>query len=108
MLRFDPSRTAEDSANRPVPDEAGSKLSAGRLDAQLFGEAHARVVVTCAGVHGTKVVERAKLSGVPARLLGRVGGTVLRIKLGSEEWGWEVAELHDLWWNAIARAMAAD
>jgi len=30
----------------------------------------------------------------------------LTIKAGAWEGKWPLAELHDLWWNAIARAMA--
>jgi hypothetical protein len=52
-----------------------------------------------------KVVERAKILGVTAVKLGTTGGSELLIKRGDVECKWAVAELHDLWWNAIARAM---
>jgi phosphoribosylformylglycinamidine synthase len=76
-----------------------------RLDALLFGEAQARVVITTAALDAVKVLERAKLLGVPATRLGTVGGEHLRIRAGTGEWSWAVSELHDLWWNSIARAM---
>jgi hypothetical protein len=52
-----------------------------------------------------KVVERAKILGVSAVKLGITGGSELAIKRGGAEYKWTLAELHDLWWNAIARAM---
>ncbi|MCX8089829.1 MAG: phosphoribosylformylglycinamidine synthase subunit PurL [Verrucomicrobiae bacterium] len=79
---------------------------AARLDALLFGETQNRVVVTCAPLDAVKVVERAKLMGVPAARIGTVGGETLAFKTPQGECNAPVAELHDLWWNAIARAMA--
>jgi phosphoribosylformylglycinamidine synthase len=77
-----------------------------RLDALLFGETQSRVVVSVAPLDAVKVVERAKILGLSAMRLGVVGGDSLSIKRGETTWQWPVAELHDLWWNAIARAMA--
>jgi len=77
-----------------------------RLDALLFGETQSRVVITCKPLDAVKVVERAKLMGVPAGRIGTVGGDKLTIKTASGEFSAPVAELHDAWWNSIARAMA--
>jgi phosphoribosylformylglycinamidine synthase len=77
-----------------------------RLDALLFGETQNRIVVTCAPLDAVKVVERARLMGVPAARIGTVGGDHLQVRCAGGEWAAPVAELHDLWWNAIARAMA--
>jgi len=52
-----------------------------------------------------KVVERAKLMGVPAVRIGTAGGDKLTIKTANGEVSAPVAELHDSWWNSIARAM---
>jgi len=76
-----------------------------RLDALLFGETQSRVVVTCGPLEAVKVVERAKLMGVPAVQIGSVGGSKLAFKTPNGEFSSPVAELHDAWWNAIARAM---
>ena len=76
-----------------------------RLDALLFGETQNRVVVSCAPLDAVKVIERAKLMGVPAMRIGTVGGDKLTIKTAAGQFAWDVRELHDLWWNAIARAM---
>jgi phosphoribosylformylglycinamidine synthase len=78
----------------------------GRLDALLFGETQSRVVISCAALEAVKVIERAKLMGVPAMLIGRVCGETLRVKTAAGEFTAPLAELHDMWWHAIARAMA--
>ena len=77
-----------------------------RLDALLFGETQSRVVITCAPREAYKVIERAKLMGVPAVQIGRVGGSELVLKTPADEYRAPLAGLHDGWWNAIARAMA--
>jgi phosphoribosylformylglycinamidine synthase len=76
-----------------------------RLDALLFGETQSRVVVSAAPGDVVKVVERAKILGLAAAKIGAVGGSELTVKAGGWEGKWLLAELHDLWWNAIARAM---
>ena len=63
-------------------------------------------MISCKAIDAVKVVERAKLMGVPARHLGQVGGDKLTVKTAAGEFSVPVAELHDAWWNAIARAMA--
>ncbi|MGB7769153.1 MAG: phosphoribosylformylglycinamidine synthase subunit PurL [Verrucomicrobiia bacterium] len=89
-------------------ESTGSRDGCARLrpDALLFGETQSRVVITCPPLDAVKVVERAKLLGVPAVQIGRVGGDQLTVKIGASEFSVPVAELHDRWWNAIARAMA--
>jgi phosphoribosylformylglycinamidine synthase len=77
-----------------------------RLDALLFGETQSRIVITCNPLDAVKVVERARLMGVPAVQIGKVGGDNLAIKTSSGEFNWPVTELHDAWWNSISRAMS--
>jgi phosphoribosylformylglycinamidine synthase len=92
------------------PDEKNAALSRDaatlRLGALLFGETQSRVVITCKPLDAVKVVERAKLMGVPAIQIGKVGGDKLVIKTGGDEFSAPVTELHDAWWNALARVMA--
>jgi phosphoribosylformylglycinamidine synthase len=76
-----------------------------RLDALLFGEAQGRIIISTSALDAVKVMERAKLLGVSATRLGTVGGDRLSLKTTSGEHAWSLAELHDLWWNSIARAM---
>ncbi len=83
-----------------------SALKDVRLDALLFGETQSRIVISCKAVEAVKVVERAKLMGVPAVQIGKVGGDTLTVKTASGEFSAPLTELHDAWWNSIARAMA--
>jgi phosphoribosylformylglycinamidine synthase len=77
-----------------------------RLDALLFGETQSRVVISCKALDAVKVVERAKLMGVPAVQIGKVGGDQLTVKTVAGEFSAPLTELHDAWWHSIARAMA--
>jgi len=76
-----------------------------RLDALLFGETQNRVVITTHRLHVAKVLERARLLGVPALHLGWVGGDRLTVRTARGEWSWALSELYDAWWNSIGRAM---
>jgi phosphoribosylformylglycinamidine (FGAM) synthase-like enzyme len=89
--------------------DAGTKVSEtgtpSRLDALLFGETQHRVVISCAELDSTKIIERAKLMGVSAMRIGSVGGDALSVKTATAEFSAMAHELHDGWWNSIARAM---
>ncbi len=58
-----------------------------------------------AAVDAVKVLARAKILGVAAARIGTVGGEALQIKTAGATLSGDVPELHDLWWNSIARAM---
>ncbi|HEX9047344.1 MAG TPA: AIR synthase-related protein, partial [Verrucomicrobiae bacterium] len=83
-----------------------SAVKDARLDAVLFGETQSRIVISCAALDAVKVVERAKLMGVPAMQIGKTGGNALTVKTVAGEFSAPLAELHDAWWHSIARAMA--
>ncbi|MGE3309136.1 MAG: phosphoribosylformylglycinamidine synthase subunit PurL [Limisphaerales bacterium] len=76
-----------------------------RCDALLFGETQSRVVVSCSPLDAGKILERARILGVPAVPIGTVGGDHLTIRLIQTEVSAPLGELHELWWNAIAVAM---
>jgi phosphoribosylformylglycinamidine synthase len=76
-----------------------------RLDALLFGEAQGRVIISVAGINAGKVLAQAKILGITATRIGTVGGGMLQIKTPGATLSCELHELHDLWWNSIARAM---
>ena len=76
-----------------------------RLDALLFGEAQCRIVISVAAHQAAKVLAQAKILEIRATKAGSVGGSQLQIKTTGEQLTWDLRELHDLWWNAIARAM---
>ncbi len=82
-----------------------SSVSETRLDGLLFGEAQNRIVITTSALNAGKVLAQAKILGVSALRIGTVGGDKLAVKTATGEWNWTLAELHDLWWNALARAM---
>lgn len=95
---------------RETPRLIGADVDLGtvagtRLDALLFGESQGRIVITTASLDAVKVVERAKILGVKAAMIGQVGGSELRVRTAGRDLTWDLGILHDLWWNTIARAM---
>ncbi|MEN9575901.1 MAG: hypothetical protein RL514_3756 [Verrucomicrobiota bacterium] len=98
--------TRESAAIQDETPTLSRDVATVRLDALLFGETQSRVVITCAPLDATKVIERAKLMGVPAARIGTVGGDALTVKTAGGEFTTPVGELHAAWWNSIARAMA--
>jgi phosphoribosylformylglycinamidine synthase len=50
--------------------------------AALFGESASRIVVSVAPEHVTRVLQEAEAAHVPASVIGRVGGTRLRVAIG--------------------------
>jgi phosphoribosylformylglycinamidine synthase len=109
LTSIEPSSAGLDQVTDDGPEKQLDESPPGplrvRLDALLFGESHSRVVVTCSDVDATKILERARLMGVPATRLGTVGGTDLALHTRAGDFTWPVKELHELWWNAIARVM---
>lgn len=77
-----------------------------RLDALLFGETQNRVVISVAPQDAGRVLKQCQILDVPAQRLGTVGGDTLSIRSGATTLEAPVSELHDIWWNAIGRAMA--
>ncbi|MGN6553055.1 MAG: phosphoribosylformylglycinamidine synthase subunit PurL [Verrucomicrobiota bacterium] len=96
---------------RETPRLIGAKVNLkefkeSRLDALLFGETQGRVVISTSAVDAGKVLAQAKILGVPAAKIGTVGGSTLQIEAGGYTLSGDLRELHDLWWNSIARAMS--
>ncbi len=81
------------------------ELPEARLDALLFGETQNRVVISVAAVDAGRVLKQCQILDVPAMRIGTVGGDVLKVKTASGEFSAPLTELHDAWWNSIARAM---
>ncbi len=72
--------------------------------AALFGESASRVVVSAAPDSAADVVRRAEAAGVPARVIGRTGGRMLRIAVGDETTvEVSVADAERVWSTAIER-----
>ena len=53
---------------------------AGRDDALLFGESQSRILVTCRPASVAGLLEKAATAGVPAKAIGRTGGTAIAVK----------------------------
>jgi phosphoribosylformylglycinamidine (FGAM) synthase-like enzyme len=86
-----------------------SSLKAGhqtRLDALLFGETQGRIVLSASAVNAEKILAEAKKLGVGVMRIGSVGGEKLTVKTTAGEFSAALTELHDPWWNSLARAMA--
>ena len=88
-----------------LPSEKKSKLEA---CATLFGEAQSRIVVSVSEKNLEAVRARLTSSSVPFSELGQVTETELRIDLAGESYRWPIEEIHDLWFNSIARAVEGD
>ena len=93
-----------------LPDLSARKLIchrglSARLDTLLFGEAQGRIVISVAPAHAEEALACSRDAGIQAARLGTVGGSALIIQAARRELSWDLNELHDLWWNALARLM---
>jgi phosphoribosylformylglycinamidine synthase subunit PurL len=84
----------------------GAVVSVNRA-AALFGESATRVVVSAAPEAAAEVVRRAAAAGVPAQVIGRTGGRVLRVAVGGEiVVDVTLAEAERAWADAIQKFFA--
>jgi phosphoribosylformylglycinamidine synthase subunit PurL len=74
----------------------------------LFNESQSRIVISVAPENLQKTISILQEGQIPFQQLGRVGGNQLRIRVGSEEFSWLIADLHDDWWNVIRRTVESD
>ena len=80
------------------PDPAMNRVAA------LFGESATRVVLSAAEGQVSQILARAGASGVPARVVGRTGGNLLRIAVnGKMAVDLPVGEAERAWRNALER-----
>lgn len=95
---------------RNTPNLVGARLDlsgveAPRLDALLFGEHQSRIVVSVAPEKTGMMEAFCRKTRAPFLLLGRTGGSELQIQTTHGTLAVRLAELHDIWWNSIARRM---
>ena len=76
-----------------------------RLDALAFGESQSRVIVSAAPDQVSNLLGTAAEAGLAVRKIGTVGGSDLQIRMTQGTLAARLSELHDIWWNTIARAM---
>ncbi|MDB6129146.1 MAG: phosphoribosylformylglycinamidine synthase [Verrucomicrobiales bacterium] len=77
-----------------------------REDAILFGETQSRIVISTDPHNKEALLKQLATIGVPVQVIGVVKGDQLQIQTTKSKVSAPLAELHDAWWNAIARAMA--
>jgi phosphoribosylformylglycinamidine synthase len=82
-------------------------INSSRTDALLFGETQSRIVISVAPANADKVLAQAKSANITATKIGTVGGSRLTIKTKNKSIEAPLEELHDAWWNSIARTMAS-
>jgi phosphoribosylformylglycinamidine synthase len=74
----------------------------------LFNESHSRIVISVSPADADKVTRILGEQGVPHQQIGKTGADQLSIRIDEESFQWPVAEVYDLWWNAIRRAVESD
>jgi len=79
----------------------------GSIAAALFGESASRVVVSVAPEDVDEALERASAASVPARVIGKTGGTVLKIAVaGALAIECSIHDAERVWGSAIERYFA--
>jgi phosphoribosylformylglycinamidine synthase len=77
-----------------------------RMDARLFGESPSRIVMSATTANAERIRELATREGVPAQVLGAVGGDGLKIGAGGmTQIALGVSEMERIWRGAIAAIM---
>jgi phosphoribosylformylglycinamidine synthase len=95
-----------DSGSR-IPDPGGASPTPSDAVATLFGESASRVVVSVRPDDRASLLQMAADAGVPARIIGRTGGSSLRIAVGGQPAiECTVAEAEQVWAGAIERHFA--
>jgi phosphoribosylformylglycinamidine synthase subunit PurL len=93
------------SVDVPAASE-GSAVS--QVDATLFGESAPLVIVSADAGAASSVLDRARSAGVPARAIGRTGGSQLLIAIeGRDVVDIGIEEAEDRWATAIERRMTS-
>jgi len=92
----------DESAVGDLRDEEDRKRDACTT---LFNESQSRIVISVAPEDVEKTMSILREDGVAFRLLGKVGGDDLRIRVNDETFRWPVSDLYDDWFNAIRRAV---
>jgi len=98
---FDTNGLGVDAA---IASVAVSREAAVNRAAALFGESASRVIVSTQPDRVQYVLARAETAGVPARVIGRTGGSSIRIRVDDEvAIDAPVADAENVWASAIQR-----
>ncbi|MCF7669034.1 MAG: phosphoribosylformylglycinamidine synthase subunit PurL [Verrucomicrobia bacterium] len=82
-----------------------SHIPSPRLDALLFGETQARIIISVKPEKKDAVLTHTDNHGISIQELGRVGGESLAIEYQDQSMNLALERIHSLWWNSIADAM---
>src|SRR5439155_19161152 len=74
----------------------------------LFNESQSRIVLSVSAADLEKVLSELSAKAVPHSHIGFVRTENLSITVNGEGLRWPIAELHDLWFNSIRRAVEND
>ena len=87
---------------------AGDAPASTNVATVLFNETQSRIIISCDPKNTELVLSELRSKNIPHAQIGGVIADDLRITANGENLSWPVAELHDLWWNAIRRAVESD
>jgi phosphoribosylformylglycinamidine synthase len=87
---------------------AGDTPAPANVATVLFSEAQSRIIISCEPKNTERVLSELKSKNIPHAHIGSVVIDSLRVTVNGESLSWRVAELHDLWWNSIRRAVESD
>jgi phosphoribosylformylglycinamidine synthase II len=87
---------------------AGDTPASTDAAAILFNEAQSRIIISCDPKNIDRILSELKSKNIPHAQIGAVTADNLRISANGENLTWPMAELHDLWWNSIRRAVESD
>jgi phosphoribosylformylglycinamidine (FGAM) synthase-like enzyme len=84
-----------------------------RIDSMLFGESQSRILVSANPAQRQAILEQAQQMGVPAGVVGAVGGASLIIYLGDERSTMKtidlpVATIADRWGFSLERRLSQE
>jgi phosphoribosylformylglycinamidine synthase subunit PurL len=99
------SRAGDTSANRTGSSRGEPAFT--NVATVLFSETQSRIIISCDPKNTELVLSELKSKNIPHAQIGTVIAD-LRITVNGENLTWPIGELHDLWWNAIRRAVESD
>ena len=74
----------------------------------LFNESQSRIVLSVSASDLEKVLSELSAKAMPHAHIGSVSAENLNIAVNGEVVSWPIAELHDVWFNSIRRAVESD
>lgn len=83
-----------------IPGDSGA-----RPEVLLFNESQSRIIITTKGSNAAVVLSLLEWRGVPARKLGTVGGSDLKVSAAGSEFSWPVVDLNRAWTESIPLVM---